>query len=130
MICPALSTGSRCYQAFNTIIWRTLESAEALGRRKVYFCFYYKFKLWFCFFFQSLISYFFRLGSSLESYRRDRENRRQISPLFTLFFFLIPCCMSVVISRADLNEISDWHLADLNPSWLNLCNTAVTGVYQ
>lgn len=27
------------------IIWRTLESAEVLGRKKVYFWFYHKFKL-------------------------------------------------------------------------------------
>lgn len=36
--------------------------------------------------------------------------------------------MGVVNSRADLNGISDWHLADLNPNWLNLCNTAVLGI--
>lgn len=49
------------------IIWMTLESAEVLGRRKVYFCFYYKIKnfgglfVWF-FFPQSPISYLVQAG--------------------------------------------------------------------
>jgi len=72
----------------------------------------------------------FRLGSPPRSYRKDHGNRKKILPLF--HFFLKPhplYFMRVVLSRADLNEISDWHLADLNPSWLNLCNTAVLGIY-
>lgn len=79
-------------------------------------------------FFKASSVTWFRLGSPLESYRKDEENRRQISPFSSPPFF--SCFTSVIISRVDLNETLDWHLADLNPSCLNLCNIAVLGIYQ
>lgn len=127
MTCPAASTVSRCYQVFNMIIWRTLENAEVLSRREVYFWFYYKFKLCDFFFLASSVTRF-KLGSPQESFRKAWE-KGQVYPLSPCSSFP-PCLKSVVNSRVDLNEISDWHLADLNPSWLNRCNMAVLGIYQ
>lgn len=73
--------------------------------------------------FQSIISYLVQTGLPT---RKLQGKRREEKANFSPFLF---CFTSVVISRVDLSGISDWHLADLNPSCLNLCSAAALGIY-